>query len=139
MHPEAHPKKHHDPQRYFSFAGGPTMMPHEVYNYMQDNFLKDERNCGSNIGFGVGMLDISPHSKEFKEVHRQAEFLVRDLLHVPQDHHIWFTQAGAHLQFGAFPLNLMAGKKVANYTSTGYFSNLALEEAKKVINVKNIA
>lgn len=33
----------------------------------------------------------------------------------------------------------MNGKKTANYTATGYFSKLALEEAAKVIPVKNIA
>lgn len=61
------------------------------------------------------------------------------MLDVPTQYRVWFCPAGAHLQFGAFPLNLLNGCEVANYTCTGYFSRLSVEEAEKVCKVNRIA
>lgn len=60
-------------------------------------------------------------------------------MRVPSDYKVWFCPAGAHLQFGAFPLNLLGDKDIVNYTCTGYFSRLSVEEAEKVCKVQKIA
>ena len=64
---------------------------------------------------------------------------MRTLLDVPKNYRVWFTPAGAHLQFASIPLNLLQGKDVVNYTLTGYFSNLSVEEAEKYCKVNRIA
>ena len=62
---------------------------------------------------------------------------IRSLLDVPNNFHIWFCGGGAHLQFAGIPMNFFhenADNKVANYTTTGWFSRLAYSEAKKYCN-----
>lgn len=76
---------------------------------------------------GASFLDVDPQSEEFLTIHKEAENIVRSLLKVPEKYQVWFTPAGAHLQFASIPLNLLQGKDVVNYTKTGYFSNLAVE------------
>ena len=49
-----------------------------------------------------------------------------------------FLQGGATLQFSAVPLNLLRGKKSADYVNTGEWSQKAIKEAKKYCTV-NIA
>lgn len=102
-------------------------MPRTVLQHLRDNFMLDASNISDHSELGVGLLDLNPHSKEFQQVHKEAEDLVRDMLEVPPQYRVWFCPAGAHLQFGAFPLNLLNGSSVANYTCTGYFSRLSVE------------
>lgn len=61
---------------------------------------------------------------------------LRSLLDVPSDYHILFMQGGAHGQFAALPMNLLADKSQADYISTGFWSQRAIQEASKYCNVR---
>lgn len=56
----------------------------------------------------------------------KAKQNLQSLLSIPKNHHIWFTSGGVHLQFAGIAMNYAdQGNVVANYATTGYFSNLA--------------
>lgn len=61
---------------------------------------------------------------------------LRSLLDVPSNYHILFMQGGAHGQFSAIPLNLLADKSQADYVSTGFWSQRAIKEAAKYCDVR---
>lgn len=51
----------------------------------------------------------------------------RALLNIPNNYQIWFCSGGVHLQFAGISMNHAGDTSniVANYATTGYFSNLA--------------
>lgn len=61
---------------------------------------------------------------------------LRSLLDVPSEYHILFMQGGAHGQFAAVPMNLLADKNQADYVSTGFWSQRAIREASKYCTVR---
>jgi phosphoserine aminotransferase len=50
---------------------------------------------------------------------------------VPANYKVLFLQGGATLQFAAIPMNLLRGKKSADYVNTGEWSKKAIKEAKR--------
>ncbi len=66
---------------------------------------------------------------------------LQNLLNIPNDYHIWFCSGGVHLQFAGIAMNYAGSTSdvVANYTTTGYFSNLAYKEGKKFLKAHSIA
>jgi phosphoserine aminotransferase len=65
----------------------------------------------------------------------------KSLLSIPHNYHCWFCSGGIHLQFAGIPMNYAghSGNVVANYTATGWFSKLALNEGKKILKAHCIA
>jgi phosphoserine aminotransferase len=65
---------------------------------------------------------------------------LRSIMDIPQDRQIWFLGGGCHLQFAGLPLNFLGEgtQATANYTTSGYFSKLAFNEAKRYCRAKSI-
>lgn len=65
----------------------------------------------------------------------------KSLLNIPNDYQIWFCSGGVHLQFAGIAMNHSGEESniVANYATTGYFSNLAYKEGKKFLKAHSIA
>jgi len=111
--------------RVYNFSAGPSMMPVEVLQSMQTNMLNWE-NCG------MGVMEMSHRGKEFVQIAKEAEKNLRDVLDVPADYKVCFTQGGASLQFAAIPMNLLGGAKTkADYLITGQWGEKAQKECAK--------
>jgi phosphoserine aminotransferase len=81
---------------------------------------------------------MSHRGKEFIAIAEQAESDLRELLAIPAHYKVLFLQGGATLQFGTVPMNLLAGKKAADYIYTGEWSKKAIKEANRFCEV-NVA
>jgi phosphoserine aminotransferase len=57
---------------------------------------------------------------------------LRGLLNIPDSFTILFVAGGGSLQFSAVPFNLLGDAPVVNYFVSGYWSNLAYEECKRL-------
>lgn len=117
--------------RVFNFSAGPAVLPEEVLKQAQAELL-DWR------GSGVSVMEMSHRGKEFIAIAEQAETDLRELLNVPANYKVLFLQGGATTQFAMIPLNLMRGKKSADYINTGEWSKKAIKEAKALGGV-NVA
>ncbi len=117
--------------RVYNFAAGPSILPLEVLQEAQKDFL-DYNNSGMSIA------EMSHRSKTFMEVNDEANSLLRELLNIPEDYAVLFVQGGASQQFASVPLNLMQNGK-ADYIVTGNFAKKAQEEASKYGEAKIIA
>ena len=115
----------------YNFSAGPAMMPKEVLEQVQSELLDYD-------GTGMSVMEMSHRGKEFLSIAQEAEADLRELLSIPSNYKVLFLQGGATSQFSAIPLNLLRGKKEADYIHTGTWSNKALQEAKKYCDV-NIA
>src|SRR3569833_3343074 len=69
------------------------------------------------------------------EVLKQAR---DEMLEIPSNYKVLFLQGGASSQFAMVPLNLLRGKKSADYVNTGMWSKKAIDEAKRFCTV-NVA
>ncbi|CAH0525809.1 3-phosphoserine/phosphohydroxythreonine transaminase [Vibrio hippocampi] len=108
----------------FNFSAGPAGLPRAVLEKAQSE-LVDWNNLGTSV------MEISHRSKEFVQVAAQAEQDLRDLLNIPDNYKVLFTQGGARAQFAAVPMNLLGGKTKATYVDAGYWAQSAVSEAKK--------
>jgi phosphoserine aminotransferase len=111
--------------RVYNFSAGPSMMPVEVLESLQTNMLNWQ-------GCGMGVMEMSHRGKEFVSIAKEAEKNLRDILDVPADYKVLFSQGGATLQFSSIPMNMLGGAKTkADYLVTGQWGEKALKECNK--------
>lgn len=116
----------------YNFSAGPAMMPVEVMQQAQAEFLNWHDT-------GVSVAEISHRSQPFIDLAKQAENDLRELLTIPKNYHVLFLPGGSRTQFSAVPMNLMHDYKQAAYVQTGYWGKSAAVEASRYVNVKIIA
>lgn len=117
--------------RVYNFGAGPAMLPEPVLRRAAEEML-DWRASGMSV------MEMSHRGKEFIGIHAQAEADLRELLSIPQHYKVLFLQGGAAAQFALVPLNLLRGRKSADYVATGYWSQKAIAEARRYCAV-NVA
>ncbi|HEY5683116.1 MAG TPA: 3-phosphoserine/phosphohydroxythreonine transaminase [Sulfuricaulis sp.] len=117
--------------RVFNFSAGPAVLPEEVLKQAQAELLDWH-------GSGMSVMEMSHRGKEFIAIAEKAEADLRELMNIPANYKVLFLQGGATAQFAMVPMNLLRGKKSADYVNTGEWSKKAIKEAKKFCSV-NIA
>ena len=117
--------------RVFNFCAGPAAMPEPVLLRAQEEFLSWGKR-------GSSVLEMSHRSDEFVQIARHAEQGLRDLMHIPENYKVLLLQGGASAQFAFIPMNILGGKRAADYISTGIWSEKAIEEARNYCDV-NVA
>jgi len=118
--------------RVFNFSAGPAVLPEEVLARAREE-LPDWR------GSGMSVMEMSHRGKEFITIAEKAEADLRELMAIPANYRVLFLQGGASAQFAMVPLNLLRGKKSADYVNTGEWSKKAIKEAKKFAAVNVVA
>ena len=109
----------------FNFNAGPAMLPVEVMERAQKEFLDYK-------GSKMSVMEISHRGKDFLEILENAEKNLRELLSIPEHYSIAFFPGGATLQFSGVPLNLLEENEKGIYSLTGIWAVKAYEEAKKL-------
>jgi len=117
--------------RVYNFSAGPAALPQDVLQQAQDEMLDWE-------GSGMSVMEMSHRGKEFSSIAAAAESDLRELMTIPDNYKVLFLQGGASSQFAAIPMNLLRGKKSADYINTGSWSKKAIAEAKRFCEV-NVA
>jgi len=115
--------------RAYNFNAGPAGLPLPALERAQRELLDFE-------GTGMSIMEHSHRGKAYERVHNEAIQLLRELLGVPDTHHVLFLQGGASLQFAMVPMNLVPAGKSADYILTGGWSEKAYEEAGRVAKVR---
>ncbi|MDJ0795113.1 MAG: 3-phosphoserine/phosphohydroxythreonine transaminase [Woeseiaceae bacterium] len=117
--------------RVHNFSAGPAALPLEVLETIR-NDIPDW------LGSGMSVMEVSHRGKDFVELAARAEKNLRELMAVPDDYSVLFTQGGATMQMAMAPLNLSAPGDNADYVITGSWGKKAAGEARKFCNV-NVA
>ena len=113
-----------------NFSAGPSILPDVAYQNAAKAILDFN-------GTGLSILSISHRTKDFEDVLASAQSLLRELLAIPDNYHIYFVGGGASTQFFHLPANFL-GKK-AGYVNTGVWTKKAIKEAKLYGEVQIIA
>ncbi|BAS67761.1 3-phosphoserine/phosphohydroxythreonine transaminase [Bathymodiolus septemdierum thioautotrophic gill symbiont] len=112
----------------YNFSAGPAMLPMQVMKQMQAELL-EYANAKASV------MEISHRGADFMEMAQKSEQDLRDLMNIPDNYKVLFLQGGASAQFSMVPINLLRGKKVANYAHTGHWSKKAIAEAQRYCDV----
>jgi len=117
--------------RVYNFSAGPAALPLEVLETIR-NDIPDWQETGMTV------MEVSHRSKEFVALAERAEANLRELLGIPDDYSVLFTQGGATLQMSMAPMNLASAGDTVDYVITGSWGKKAAGEARKFANV-NVA
>jgi phosphoserine aminotransferase len=117
--------------RVFNFGSGPAAMPLEVLE-------KAKRELVTWHDAGMSVMEMSHRGEDFVRIAAEAEADLRKLLAIPAGYKVLFLQGGATMHFSGVPMNLLGGKKKADYVHTGEWAKKAIAEAKKFCEV-NVA
>jgi len=117
--------------RVYNFSAGPAALPLEVLETIR-NDIPDW------LGSGMSVMEVSHRSKEFVALAERAEANFRELLDIPDDYSVLFTQGGATLQMSMAPMNLAGAGDTVDYVITGSWGKKAAGEARKFCKV-NVA
>jgi phosphoserine aminotransferase len=131
-HPDYGVAKGNLMDRIFNFSAGPAVLPQEVLEQARDELVNWH-------GCGMSVMEMSHRGKEFMGIAAQAEADLRELLNIPANYKVLFLQGGASSQFSMVPMNLLRGKKSADYVNTGEWSKKAIKEAKRYCSVNVVA
>lgn len=118
--------------RNYNFSAGPSALPVDVLKQAQEELLDWH-------GLGLSIMEMSHRSSEFVGVAEEAEQDLRDLMQIPDNYKVLFMQGGASSQFSMIPMNLLRGKKTADYINTGDWSKKAIKEASRYCDVNVVA
>ena len=118
--------------RVYNFSAGPSMLPVEVLERAQREMVE----YGTS---GMSVMEMSHRSKDFDDIIKSAEALVRELMNVPDNYKVLFLQGGGSSQFAMIPMNLAAKNKKADYVITGQWAKKAAAEAERYITVNKVA
>jgi phosphoserine aminotransferase len=110
--------------RIFNFGAGPATMPVEVLEKAKWELVNWHEA-------GMSVMEMSHRGKEFVAIAAEAESDLRKLLGVPANYKVLFLQGGATLHFSGVPMNLLRGRKSADFVNTGEWSKKAIAEMKK--------
>ncbi len=113
-----------------NFSAGPSILPEVAY-------VNAAKAIIDFNGTGLSILSISHRTKDFEDVLNSAQSLMRELLNIPDNYHIYFVGGGASTQFFHIPANFL-GKK-AGYVNTGVWTKKAIKEAKLYGEVEIVA
>ena len=105
--------------RIYNFSAGPCTLPVEALQAAQEQLVNYD-------GSGTSLIEMSHRSKTVTAVHDQAIALVRELLDVPDTHHVLLLGGGATFQFGMLAMNFLAGGRSADYTHSGAWAKKAM-------------
>jgi phosphoserine aminotransferase len=117
--------------RVFNFSAGPAVLPQAVLERAREELLDWQ-------GTGMSVMEMSHRGKAFMSIATKAEADLRELMGISADYSVLFLQGGASSQFAMIPINLLRGKKSADYINTGAWSKKAIAEAKRYCDV-NVA
>ncbi|CAG9766828.1 unnamed protein product [Ceutorhynchus assimilis] len=111
-------------QSALNFGAGPAKLPREVLVEVQGELLSYQNS-------GMSLIEMSHRSKEYGQINKSAQDLVRELLKVPDNYKILFIQGGGMGGFAAVAMNFLNRTGTADYAVTGTWSNKAAKEAEK--------
>jgi len=117
--------------RPFNFSPGPAVLPDPVLEDAAAEMMDWH-------GTGMSVMEMSHRGKEFMSIYAETLASYRELLAIPDGYHVLFLQGGAIGQNAIVPMNLLRGKRAADYIDTGDWAKRSIAEAEHFCSV-NVA
>lgn len=106
-----------------NFYPGPSVLPKAVLERAHAEWLDFQ-------GTGISVAEISHRSDVFQAFVAQTTDRFKSLLRVPTGYHVLWLTGGARMQYAMLPMNFHQNQTMC-FLETGYWSRMAMEEAKR--------
>jgi len=110
--------------RVFNFSAGPAALPEPVLRQAAAEMLDWQ-------GSGMGVMEMSHRGPEFMSIHARALASLRELLAIPENYRVLFMQGGGLAENAIVPMNMLRGRRSADFIETGEWSKKSIAEARK--------
>ena len=107
---------------------GPSYIPEDINKELISSVFDDGER-------GFSIIHQSHRSDEFEILLNKFKEQLRCFLNVPNTHEVLIVQGGATLTFSLLAQNFSHDSRVAQYLVSGFWSNLAAENASKIKNI----
>lgn len=111
-----------------NFNAGPSILPKQVFEEASQAVINYNNT-------GLSILETGHRTPIFQSILDEARLLVKEMMHLDNDHEVLFLHGGASTQFMQVPMNLLNEKETAAYTDTDVWGAKAIKEAKLFGNV----
>ena len=118
--------------RVFNFSAGPSQMPLEVLEEIQNDLLNYK-------GIGYSILEMNHRTEAYYSINDESRKLVLRLFNLDDTYDVLFLPGGGTSQFSMIPMNLANKDDLCYYTISGHFSNKAYEEGRKFVKAEVLA
>jgi len=118
-----------DSQARYNYAPGPAQLPPEVV-------AEAAEAVRSFPPHGRSILELSHRSADFNAIAEQAEGDLRALLALPDDYAVLFLNGGVRVHYSLWVQNLSVPGDQVGLVDSGFWSRLAIEEARKLRGVR---
>ena len=115
--------------KIYNFAPGPAMLPDSVKQQIIDD-MPDWRGTGSSV------MEVSHRGPVFRNLVKETELLVREILDVSDEYEILMTPGGARLQYSMMPMSFSSLTGKTMYFVHGHWGKSAILEAQKFCNAR---
>ena len=116
-------------KKTYNFAPGPAMIPDSVKAQIIDDIPNWQ-------GTGSSVMEISHRGPLFRNLVKETELLIREILQVPDEYDILMTPGGARLQYSMMPMSFSSLTGKAMYFVHGHWGKSAIIEAQKFCNAR---
>ena len=113
----------------YNFAPGPAMLPESV----KQQIIDDMPNWR---GSGCSVMEVSHRGTLFRQLIKETDELIREILNVSDEYDILMTPGGARLQYSMMPMNFSSLTGKAMYFVHGHWGKSAILEAQKFCNAR---
>lgn len=113
----------------YNYAPGPAQLPPEVV-------AEAAEAVRSFPPHGRSILELSHRGTDFDAIAEQAEADLRALLAIPDDYAVLFLNGGARVHYALWVQNLSVPDDRIGLIESGFWSRLAIEEARKLRDVR---
>jgi phosphoserine aminotransferase len=113
---------------FYNFNSGPATLPSEVLKQIKAELTNWD-------GTHASVMELSHRGANFLGLMQKIKHNIKCLLDVPNHYHILFMQGGARTQFSAIAQNFLGDDGRALYLTSGLWSEMAAEEAKKFASI----
>lgn len=114
-----------------NFSASSPVMPKEVIKRISEN-LHNFKNSGFSA------LELNYKNPIFIELMEETKDILKKLLHLNDDMEILFINGGGSMHFDMVPLNFTNSDDTVSIINSDLWTNNAVEEAKKYVNVDEI-
>lgn len=116
-------------QKIYNFAPGPAMLPDSVKQQIIDD-MPDWQGTGSSV------MEVSHRGPLFRNLVKETEVLIREILNVSEDYDILMCPGGARLQYSMMPMSFSSLTGKSMYFVHGHWGKSAILEAQKFSNAR---
>jgi phosphoserine aminotransferase len=119
-------------QRKVNFNAGPAALPETVLLEFADAVREYGRS-------GISILELPHRGKEFADIVKESEELVRELCDLDDQYEVVWAHGGGRMQFCLVPMNFLFDEDSAGYIDSGHWAEEALEYATHYGDVQVLA